>query len=332
MLFDRRNRRLDIRRLLADDADAGAARRRFLGFVKAFQHTIDDRQSVGAALLQDRELHRRFAVEFGIGSRFGQTVIDARHVGKQNLSAALRAQHDVVELLHRSQAAQRAQRQFARALIDVAAGNFDVLRLQRFRHVVHRQIDGAQFIGVEPDIDLARLAAAQIDFADAVGRFDLATQRFIGVFRDLADRLLRRNRDRHDRNLRRIEAAHNRRIDVFGQVALRQADFIAHFLRRHVHVFFQNEGDGDGRNALAGRRAHFVDARQSSNRVLDFLGDFGLDRFRRAARQRRDDRHRRKIDFGKAVDAEPEKRRRADHHQNQDQHRRKHRTTHANFR
>ena len=55
----------------------------------------------------------------------------------------------------RVDAAARAQRDRLRALIDAAARDVRVLRLERARHLVDRQVLGAQQLGVEPDVDLA---------------------------------------------------------------------------------------------------------------------------------------------------------------------------------
>ena len=99
----------------------------------------------------------------------------------------------------RLDAAARAQRDRLRPLIDAAAGDFDVLRLQRARDVGDRQVVGAQPIGVEPDVDLALAAAEDQHLADAVDAFELAAQHLVGVFGDVADRLVRAQRDAQHR-------------------------------------------------------------------------------------------------------------------------------------
>ena len=50
------------------------------------------------------------------------------------------ADHDVAELVDGGDAATRAERDGLRALIDAAARDFDVLRLQRARDVVDGQV------------------------------------------------------------------------------------------------------------------------------------------------------------------------------------------------
>ena len=70
-----------------------------------------------------------------------------------------------------------------RALIDAAAGNLDVLRLQRARDVGDRQVVAAQAIGVEPDVDLPLAAAEDEHLADAVDALELPAQHLVGVLR-----------------------------------------------------------------------------------------------------------------------------------------------------
>ena len=100
-----------------------------------------------------------------------------------------------------------------RALLDAAAGDLGVLRLQRARDVGDREVVGAQPIGVEPDVDLARAAADDDDLADAADALELAAQRLVGVLGDVADRLVGRHRERQDRRGVRIELLDRRLLD-----------------------------------------------------------------------------------------------------------------------
>ena len=54
----------------------------------------------------------------------------------------------------RSTRPMRAQRKLARALVDAAAGDFDVLRGQRGAHLLDVQVVGIQLLAIEPDLDL----------------------------------------------------------------------------------------------------------------------------------------------------------------------------------
>ena len=71
----------------------------------------------------------------------------------------------------------RAHRQLARALLDAAAGQLEVLRAQRRGHVGGRQAVGVEAIGVDLDLDLAAAGAEEQHLADAVDRLEAASGR-----------------------------------------------------------------------------------------------------------------------------------------------------------
>ena len=205
----------------------------------------------------------------------------------------------------RADAAARAQRHRRRALLDASAGNLGVLRLQRARDVGDREVVGAQPIGVEHDVDLAGAAADHHDLADAADALELAPQLLVGVFGDVADRLLGRQRQRQHRRRIRIELLDRRLIDGARQQRQHAVDPIADFLRGDVGVLLEQERDDHHRDAFRRRRAELVDAADRVDRFLDLVGDLGLDLLRRRARQPR--RH----DDGGEVDLRESDRRRA---------------------
>ena len=105
----------------------------------------------------------------------------------------------------------------------------------------------------------------------------------------------------------------DRRVNAgrkFGQYGV---DFVAHFLSRDIAVFFQSELNYDGGNAFIGIGAQIFDARNGVDRALDFVRNLGFNRFGRSARINRDDRNKRKFDFGKAIHAQSCEADRADH-------------------
>src|SRR5947199_326381 len=98
--------------------------------------------------------------EIMVDRSFGMAVLDLRDIGDAEWMTRFLSNDDVVELGHGLHAAARAQRERLRALIDTAAWNLDVLRLQRARDVGDGKVVRAQPVGIEPDIDLT-LAAAE---------------------------------------------------------------------------------------------------------------------------------------------------------------------------
>ena len=254
------------------------------------------------------------------GGGVGHAVLDRRDVAQQDRMPVALADDDVAELGDRLHAAARAQRHLRRAGLDAAAGNLGVLRLQRARDVGHGQVVGLQPRRVERDVDLALPSADQQDLADAVDALELAPQRLVGVLGDVADRLVGGDRDRHDRRRVRIELLDRRLLDVLRQERQDAVDAVAHFLRGDVAVLLEQEGDDHGRHAFGGRRAQFVDAADGVDGFLDLVRDLGLDFLWRRAWQARRHDDGGEIDLGKAIEAEPGERERADDRQRENQH------------
>ena len=137
-----------------------------------------------------------------------------------------------------------------RALIDPAAGDLDVLRLQRARDVGHGEVVGAQPIGVEPDVDLALPAAEDEHLADAADAFELAAQHLVGVFGDFADRLVGGQRDTEDRRGIGIEFVDARRLEWSAAAAATPIHFVPNFLGRDIGVLVEEETDHDDATRL----------------------------------------------------------------------------------
>ena len=215
------------------------------------------------------------------------------------------------------------------ALIDAAAGDVGVLRLQRARDVVDRQVVGAQPIGIDPDVDLSLASADDEHLADAVGALEPAPQHLVRVLGDVADRLLRGDGDRQNRRGVGILLLDRRLRDRARQQRQDAVDAIAHFLRGDVGVLLEPERDDDLRDAFGGVRAELVDAADGVDGFLDLVGDLALDLLRRGAGQTRRDGHGREVHLRQAIDAELAEGERADDDQREDQDRGKDRTTDA---
>ena len=215
--------------------------------------------------------------------------------------------------------------------VDAAAGDVGVLRLQRARDVVDGQVVGAQPIGIDPDVDLPLASAEHEHLADAVGALEPAAQDLVGVFGDVADRLLRRHRDRENRRRIGILLLDRRLRDRARQQRQDAIDAVAHFLRRDVGVLLEPERDDDLRDAFGGIRAELIDAADRVDRFLDLVGDLALDLLRRRAGQTRGHGHRREIHLRQPIDAELAEGEGADDDQREDQDRGEDRTTDAEF-
>ena len=193
VLLDVADRRLDELRLVADDAELVARRQPGLHFGQPLLDVGGDLHGVGPRLLADLQQHRRLAVDAGLGGGLGHAVFDPGHVAQPHRVAAGLAQHHVAEAVDRRDPAAGAQGDRLRALVEAAAGDVGVLRLQGPGDVVDRQRLGAQRRRVEPDVDLALAAADHHHLADAVGALEPPAQHLVGELGDVADRLGRRS-------------------------------------------------------------------------------------------------------------------------------------------
>ncbi len=80
------------------------------------------------------------AVHVGDAVDVGLAVLDPRDVGDPDRMAVLLADDDVVELRDALDAAAGSEGHRLRALVDAAARDLDVLRLQRARDIGDRQV------------------------------------------------------------------------------------------------------------------------------------------------------------------------------------------------
>ena len=148
---------------------------------------------------------------------------------------------DVGEFARRLHAAVRPEREVAQPLLDLAAGDLHVLRLQRADDLRGREADRGQFLGVDDDVDLARTAADDEHLADAADRLEPAAQSLVGELGDVADRRGAGERDGEDGNGVRVDLLDDRRVGVLRQVAQDGVDPVADFLRRDVDVLLEHE-------------------------------------------------------------------------------------------
>jgi hypothetical protein len=263
--------------------------------------------------------HRAGAVDVGNRLGFRFTILDAGDIADPHRMPVFLPDHDVVEAGDAEHAAARSQRQRLRALIDAPAGHLDVLALQRARDVGDRQVVRAQPIRIEPDVDLPLAAAEDEHLADAVHAFELAAQRLVGVFGDVAHRLVRAQRQAEHRRRVRIHLVDARLLDGPRQPRQNAVHLVAHFLRGDVGVLLEHERDDHLRDAFRRDGAQIVDAADRVDRFLDLVGDLGFDLLGRGARLDRGDENRRKVDLRKAIDAKARERERTDHRQREDE-------------
>jgi hypothetical protein len=99
-------------------------------------------------------------------------------------------------------------------------------------------------------------------------------------------------------------------------------DLLGYVLRRDLRIDLEQELRDHERHALGRHRGERVEAGHGVDRLLDLLRHVRLDRERRCARVRRDDRDEREVDLRELVDAERAVADEPDDDEHEDQHRR----------
>ncbi len=326
MFFHALDRGADELREIADNAHVIAGGQQRAHFLQPLLHRVDHLDGVRARLAADREEHRRAAVDARLGLGDRHAVLDGGDVAKQDRMSVALADDDVAERSDRGDAPARPQRQRRSALLDASARDLGVLRLQRARHVGDREVVGAQPVGVERHVDLPRPSANDDDLANAGNAFQLPAQLLVGVFGDVADRLVGRERERQHRRRVGIELLDCRLVDVARQDGKHAVDAIADFLRGDVGILLEQERDDHHRDAFRRGRTQLVDAADRIDRFFDPVGELGFDFLRRRTGKPRRHDDGGEVDFREAVEAELREGKGADDRERNDENAREHRT------
>jgi hypothetical protein len=123
-----------------------------------------------------------------------------------------------------------------------------------------------------------------------------------------------------------VELLDDGRVGALRELGQHAADRVADLLRAHVGVLLEHEGDDHLAQALEAGRSKLVDARDGVDRLLERLGDGGLDLLGARPAQRRRDRDDRQVDVGEKVHAQAAVGEHPQDHQGRDHHGREDRT------
>ena len=155
VLFDRGERGADELRVVADQPDLEGRRQRLRDFRHARPDRVGERDRVDAALLADRDRDRRLAVERSTPTCGSAPVSSTVPMSRMRIGMLPRVATTMsANSSGVRQPADRAHRQLARALLEPAARQLEVLRAQRRGDVGGRERVGVQPIGIDLDLDL----------------------------------------------------------------------------------------------------------------------------------------------------------------------------------
>src|SRR5262245_13807056 len=199
MFFQRRDRRANEQRLIADDVDRQIVRDSRAQFLQLVAYGVHDFHRVSPRLPPDLQRDRRLAVEPGEAARLFVSVLDAPQVGDFDRRAGRARNDQIAELLRHVEATHRAHRQLFRALKEPAAGGFDVFVFQRAGDLIDGDAMAVELFGVEQDLNLTVSTADDVDRRDAVDGLQCAFDLLIRDFGDLAQRARAADDQRNDR-------------------------------------------------------------------------------------------------------------------------------------
>src|SRR5437899_385286 len=159
--------------------------------------------------------------------------------------------------------------------------------------------------GIDQDVDLARLAADDLDLPHAARSLQARPDDLVGVLCDVPDGTVSGERQGDDRDGPRIEFGDHRRVDPGGEIAQDAVDLIPHLLCRNIDVLLQMKLERDDCKPFSRGRRKPVDPADGVHRRLDLVGNIALDLFGGGAGDAHAHRDERDVDVRPALDGEP---------------------------
>ncbi len=325
VLFDVVQRRLDEGRLVLDRGEAGAGRQTRGKPIEFGAHRLGHADGVGVAFLVDGQLDRLAAIDAHDAFALLVALAHLGNVLETDRHAGVDADHEVADLVERTELVDRAHEEALAALVDAAARGVDVLVLQPRVDLVDVDAQARQLLLVDQHLDLVLEAAANLDRRHASHRRQVLLQILVGIAPQLLElHLAGRGAGAHgqaqpqDRIGRRIEAQQQRLVRFQRQ--LHAVELVAHFEAGHVHVGAPGELEHDIGLPRARDRMHPAHVLDHADRFLDRLADEVLDLGRRRTFVIGTHRERGIGQVGQQVDLEARQTNHAEQHQSHGQH------------
>ena len=207
---------------------------------------------VGAGLLEHDQPQGGGAVDAHVMPHVRVRILDLRDVPDIDRHAVPRGQGHVENLLDVVELAAGAQENFEAALPDGTYRTVQVLAPDRVHDFRDGQVEGAQFLQVQVDMDLPPQAAADPDLADALDALEAVQDAFLGECPQLPrPHVRRRHREEHDGELGHIELEDGRRLDIVRQGAAPPIQSGTDFVGGHIDIGAVDELDPYGGTAFA---------------------------------------------------------------------------------
>ena len=309
-------------RLIGDDLRFHVFGQGGLNLLQAFLDVGGRGDRVFAGLFGNDEGDGGGAIETRGGGRFFVAVFRVTDVANFHDVTAAVNDSDFVELSGIHDAACGAHREIAGAFFQGAAGEFEILRAQRVEDVGDGEVVGAQFVGIDQNVNFAFGAADDADLTDTFGVLELLLDQLVGDEREITERTRRGDGNLHDRRGIGIELQHDGLLGGLRQIVDDGVDFVLHLLRGDVAVLGKFERDGGEGLAFGRDRDDLIDLADGVDGVFHLLGDLGFNLLGRGAGVRDGDLDGGNVDLGEEIHAQAEVTERSDNDERQNQHRR----------
>lgn len=274
---------IDEGAVVAEPLQLHAAGERLLQLRVGLLHEIDDLHGVRLAFLHDLHEDGGPSVVGGLGLDALRAVVEGGDVTEVDALAAHGADLDVAEALELVRLAVEGERVLAAPVGDLSDGDLDILLADGLGDLVEGERAGGELLAVHLDDHLALHAADQLHRGDAPEGREAAGELVVRIVVEVGDGLLAHERDGGDGARVHVELQHLRILHRLRQVGADERDLLAHVGRANVGVAPELEFEQHLADVVEARRRHVLDAVHLHDRVLDLLGDGGLDFVRRGA-------------------------------------------------
>ena len=263
---------------VADEGHLDVGRQGFLDLLHLLLHLGGDGHGVGAGLLGDDESCAVHAVDFLVEREVFDGVAHGGQVADEDLFAGGGGGDDnVVDFGAFDVFALDAHLVLLFAHFDGAAGQVEVVGADGVADEFEGYAVGVELLGVEVDVDVALGCAADGDVADAVHAVEHVGDVVLEDAVKTRVALLGGEAELQDGHGGGVELENHGAADAVGQVVVEQVDVGAYVVERLVNILAPFELEGDHRHVVLGGGGDVLEAVHRVQRVLDDLGDVGLD-------------------------------------------------------
>ena len=301
MLLERSNGSFDECGVVANHLNGDSRGQRTLELIDFCLRGVDDFESVGACLPANIENHGFFAADHVPGGGLGEAIFHASHVSHANRRAVDVGHDDVIEEIGGFDATQRAHAHFRRPAPNGPAGNFHILVLNRAFQLIDGDAVSVELLRIAKNANLPDTPAGQVDFTDAVDRFQCPLDLLVRDFRGFAQIGAAGDQQRKNRIGVGIIFGNRGRENRGRQKPDGRRHFLSNVLRGALGIALQNEFASDPGFALISLRREFVKTADRAYRLFQRKDDLGAHLFRRRAGKVHGDRYGGRIGFREEV-------------------------------